>query len=79
MVNQRELDAASVAAAVAWMKQAFEGKEGPIVDMLNVMQSAFANVIESYEEELRCLKRAQLVDSGTQTSSLPAPVDSAED
>lgn len=75
-ISQREIDKLYMASSIQWMQQAFAGHPGEVQDMINGMHRAFTRMVESYEEELECLKHALPADSDTQTTSLPAPVDS---
>ena len=76
-ISQREVDKLYIATGIQWMQQAFANNPGQVQDMINGMHRAFTRMVESYEEELECLKHALPADKSTQINSLPAPVDSA--
>lgn len=75
-LSQRDIDKLCMVTSIQWMQQAFANNPGPIQDMINGMHLAFARVVDSYEEELKCLRRALPVDNDTQINSLPVHVDS---
>ena len=79
MATQRELDLALIVATFQWMNEAFAQHPGAIRDNLLKATEAFASLVQSYEEEIECLKHALPADKHTQMSSLPAHVDSAEE
>ena len=75
----RDEDLIMCAAFIDWMRQAFakKGTNAKLKESVEQFSQAFTRVIQSYEEEIECLKAAQNADSTTQTASLPARVDSA--
>ncbi len=74
----REDDIIFMTTAIQWMNQAFKGQHGEVARMVRALPEHFSNILQSYEDEIECLKRALPVDNDTQTNTLPAPVDSAE-
>ena len=75
-ITQREVDKTYIATGIQCMQQAFANNPGQVQDMINGMHRAFTRMVESYEEELECLKHALPADKSIQINSLPAPVDS---
>lgn len=75
-LSQREADKIYVATNIKWMQDAFKNHPGDLHNMLVTLHATFFRMVESYEDEIECLKHALPVDSTTQTALLPAPVDS---
>ena len=75
--EQRNNDIIYMASAITWMKQAFSGRSGDVANMVNGLSETFNRILQSYEEEIECLKRVLPADTPFQTGSLPAPVDTA--
>lgn len=74
----REEDIAFMVTAIEWMNQAFKNQHGDVARMIRALPEHFSNILQSYEDEIECLKRALPVDNDTPTNTLPAPVDSVE-
>ena len=75
----REEDIAFMVTAIEWMNQAFKGQHGDVARMVRALPECFSNILQSYEDEIECLKHALPADNDTQTNILPVPVDSVED
>ena len=78
-LSERERKKLYVASAFGWMQNAMAGTPGKVKDMIDTANQAFIDIVEGYEEEIECLEHALHAGNDTQTSSLPAPVDSVED
>ena len=75
-LGQREADKIYVATNIKWMQDAFRNYPGDLSKMIDTLHATFIRLVESYEDEIECLKHALPVDNTTQTVSLLAPVDS---
>lgn len=79
-VKQREADIIACTSFVVWMKQAFaNARDSKVKQNISVFADTFNRIIQSYEEELECLRAAQNVECTTPTASQPVPVESVEE
>ena len=80
-VNEREADIAACTTFIKWMRDAFNtsSTNKELRKSVTDFSNSFARIIQSYEEELECLKSALPADNIIQINLRDSTAESAEE